>query len=58
MTDYLLTLSERFNKYYHNYRILTDEAAVREARLLLVKSVQLVIQSGLRLLGMKAPEEM
>jgi arginyl-tRNA synthetase len=58
VTDYLLTLSERFNKYYHNYRILTDEAAVREARLLLVKSVQTVIQSGLRLLGMKAPEEM
>jgi arginyl-tRNA synthetase len=58
VTDYLLTLSERFNKYYHNYRILTDEAAVREARLLLVKSVQLVIQSGLHLLGMKAPEEM
>jgi arginyl-tRNA synthetase len=58
VTDYLLTLSERFNKYYHNYRILTDEAAVREARLLLVKSVQLVIQSGLHILGMKAPEEM
>jgi arginyl-tRNA synthetase len=58
VTDYLLTLSERFNKYYHNHRILTDEAAVREARLLLVKSVQTVIQSGLRLLGIRAPEEM
>jgi arginyl-tRNA synthetase len=58
VTDYLLTLSERFNKYYHNYRILTDEAAVREARLLLVKSVQLVIQSGLHLLGIRAPGEM
>jgi arginyl-tRNA synthetase len=58
VTDYLLTLSERFNKYYHNYRILTDEAAVREARLLLVKGVQLVIQSGLQLLGIRAPEEM
>jgi arginyl-tRNA synthetase len=58
VTDYLLTLSERFNKYYHNYRILTDETEVREARLLLVKSVQTVIQSGLRLLGIKAPEEM
>jgi arginyl-tRNA synthetase len=58
VTDYLLTLSERFNKYYHNYRILTDEPSVREARLLLVKSVQTVIQSGLHLLGIKAPEEM
>jgi arginyl-tRNA synthetase len=58
VTDYLLTLSERFNKYYHNYRILTDEASVREARLLLVKGVQIVIQSGLQILGIKAPEEM
>lgn len=58
VTDYLLTLSERFNKYYHNYRILTDDALVREARLLLVKGVQIVIQSGLSLLSIKAPEEM
>jgi len=58
VTDYLLTLSERFNKYYHNYRILIDDAAVRQARLLLVKSVQTVIQSGLNVLGIKAPEEM
>jgi arginyl-tRNA synthetase len=58
MTDYLLTLSERFNRYYHNYRILTDDSAVREARLLLVQGVQMVIQSGLNLLGIKAPEEM
>jgi arginyl-tRNA synthetase len=58
VTDYLLMLCERFNKYYHNYRILTDEAAVREARLVLVKGVQTVIQSGLNVLGIKTPEEM
>jgi arginyl-tRNA synthetase len=58
VTDYLLTLSEHFNKYYHNHRILTDDAQIRAARLLLVKAVQIVIQSGLHLLGIKAPEEM
>lgn len=58
VTDYLLTLSERFNKYYHNYRILTDETTVRQARLHLVKSVQIVLRSGLHLLGIKAPEGM
>ena len=58
VTDYLLTLSERFNKYYHNYRILIDDTVVREARLLLVKGVQTIIQSGLDVLGIKAPEEM
>jgi arginyl-tRNA synthetase len=58
VTDYLLALSEHFNKYYHNYRILTDDDAVREARLWLVKGVQIVIESGLTMLGIKAPEEM
>jgi arginyl-tRNA synthetase len=58
VTDYLLTLSERFNKYYHNYRILTDDAVVREARLCLVQGVQTVIQSGLHVLGITAPDEM
>jgi arginyl-tRNA synthetase len=58
VTEYLLRLSEAFNKYYHNYRILTDEALLRQARLLLVKGVQTVIQSGLQLLGIRAPEEM
>jgi arginyl-tRNA synthetase len=37
---------------------LTDDARVREARLLLVKAAQIVIKSGLQLLGIKAPEEM
>jgi arginyl-tRNA synthetase len=58
VTDYLLSLSEAFNKYYHTYRVLTDDPQVRNARLLLVKSVQTVILGGLHLLGIKAPEEM
>jgi len=58
VTDYLLTLSERFNKYYHNHRILTDDDAVRQARLWLVQGVQHVLEGGLTLLGIRAPEEM
>ncbi len=58
LTDYLLTLAERFNAYYQHYRILTDDPQVRDARLLLVKGVETVLQSGLSLLGIKTPEEM
>jgi arginyl-tRNA synthetase len=58
VTDYLLTLAEAFNKYYHNYRILTDDVRLREARLLLVKAVQIILHSGLHMLGIKALEEM
>lgn len=58
LTDYLLTLAERFNAYYHNHRILADDLQLREARLLLVHGVQTVLHSGLNLLGIAAPEEM
>jgi len=58
LTDYLLTLAERFNAYYHNHRILTDDMRLREARLLLVDGVKTVLHSGLNLLGIAAPEEM
>src|SRR5215510_3623473 len=58
VADYLLTLAEAFNKYYHNYRILTDDTRLREARLLLVKAVQVILHSGLHMLGIKALEEM
>lgn len=58
LTDYLLTLAEHFNAYYHNHRILTDDLRVRGARLWLVHGVQTVLHSGLSLMGMAAPEEM
>jgi arginyl-tRNA synthetase len=58
VADYLLTLAEAFNKYYHNYRVLTEEVRLREARLLLVKGVQTILHSGLHMLGIKALEEM
>ncbi|CAG9614218.1 Arginine--tRNA ligase [Bacillus rhizoplanae] len=57
IAKYLLDVAQAFNKYYGNVRIL-EENAEKESRLALVYAVEIVLKEGLRLLGMKAPEEM
>ncbi|MGB2540479.1 arginine--tRNA ligase [Leuconostoc suionicum] len=57
IAKYALNLSRAFNKYYANSKILTEDAQLN-ARLVLVKSVSIVLSESLRLLGVKAPEEM
>lgn len=57
IAKYALNLSRTFNKYYANSKILTEDVQLN-ARLVLVKSVSIVLTESLRLLGVKAPEEM
>jgi arginyl-tRNA synthetase len=57
IAKYLLGLSQAFNKYYGEVRIL-EENAEKNARLQLVHCVSIVLQEGLRMLGVKAPKEM
>ena len=49
--------SRAFNKYYANSKILTVDDQLN-ARLALVQAVSIVLTESLRLLGVKAPEEM
>jgi arginyl-tRNA synthetase len=57
VAKYIVDLAQAFNKYYAEVKILEENEA-REARLTLVYSVTVVLQEGLRLLGIEAPEEM
>ncbi|WP_033192917.1 arginine--tRNA ligase [Leuconostoc fallax] len=57
IAKYALHLSRAFNKYYANSRILNEDDQLN-ARLALVNSVAIVLEESLRLLGVKAPEEM
>jgi arginyl-tRNA synthetase len=57
IAKYVLNLSQAFNKYYGEVRILGDDPE-RNARLQLVHAVSIVLEEGLRLLGIKAPKEM
>lgn len=57
VAKYVLNLSQAFNKYYGEVRILGDDAE-KNARLQLVHAVSIVLEEGLRILGIKAPKEM
>src|SRR5699024_9136025 len=57
IAKYALDLSNKFNKYYANVRIL-DEDNQLNARLALVQATSIVLTEALRLLGVNAPKEM
>jgi len=58
VSRHIIDLAEKFNRFYIGHRIIVDDAAVRNARLLLTKATANVIRTGLCLLGIDAPEEM
>lgn len=55
---YLLDLCAVLSSYYSKHRVLGNEDALTDARILLVDSVRQVVRNGLALLGIEAPEEM
>lgn len=57
IAKYVVDLSQAFNKYYGEVRIL-EEDDQKLSRLQLTLAVSKVLHEGLRLLGVKAPNEM
>ncbi len=55
---YLLELAQSFTRFYDQCRVLTDDEALCGARLALVDAVRQVIETGLGLLCIRAPERM
>ena len=58
IANYLQNLSSDFHKYYANERVVVDDKSITNARLILIKSLQIVIKNGLNILGINAPERM
>ncbi len=58
VTFYLLELSDLFHSYYHDNKVLTEDDRIRKSRLFLVEAVRQVIENGLTILGVTAPERM
>ena len=54
----LMALAKQFHAYYNRNRILGQREEITHARLCLTKCVQVVLKSGLNLLGVSAPEKM
>jgi arginyl-tRNA synthetase len=58
LTYYLLELSRAFNEFYHACPVLKSEESVRNNRIVLINAVKEILQKGLTLLGIPAPQEM
>jgi arginyl-tRNA synthetase len=58
LSNYLIKLSQKFNEYYHKHKVLSENKEEMHARLILIKSVNQVLENGLVLLGIDSPKEM
>lgn len=57
ISKYAIHLAKAFNKYYAHTKVLVEDREL-ESRLALVQSVAIILKESLRLLGVKAPDEM
>ncbi len=58
LAHYLRDLANDFHTYYNAHQFIVDDAAVRDARLTLIRATRQVLHNGLKLLGVSAPEAM
>ncbi len=58
IANYLHTLAQKFNEYYHAHQVLKSDEKVKGARLLLIITVRQVLKTGLNLLGIDVLERM
>ena len=58
VTRHLVDIAQSFNKFYHDNPIMNSDDDVKKARIALVYAVKTILASGLKLLGINAPEQM
>jgi arginyl-tRNA synthetase len=55
---YTLTLAQGFNSFYGKQRIIVEDEGHKQTNLIFAKSIQIVLNEGLRLLGIQSLKEM
>ena len=58
ISKYIMSLAQSFNSFYGKERIAVEDLKVLNANLVFARSIQIVLNEGLRLLGIKALKEM
>ena len=58
LANYLQSLSSLFHKFYVQNKVITDNAKLTSARLILISGIKTVLKNGLNILGVNAPEKM
>ena len=58
LVNYLRELANEFHSYYNAHQFIVDDSELRDARLILITAVRVVIANGLRIIGVSAPDKM
>ncbi len=58
IANYIYNLAKTFNEFYHSCQILKEDEHLKNARLYLISCVRQVLENGLGVLGIEAPEHM
>jgi arginyl-tRNA synthetase len=58
ITYFLTEMAGQLHSYYYKHRFISDDEELTQARLLLVQGIKAVLDHGLGLLGVEAPESM
>ncbi|MDR1928874.1 MAG: arginine--tRNA ligase [Endomicrobium sp.] len=58
LATYLVELADKYHTFYEKCQVLSDNLDLTSARLKLVESVIIIIQNGLKLLGISCPNKM
>ena len=58
VANYLRDLANDLHTYYNAHQFIVDDDAIRNSRLSLISATKQVLQNGLGLLGVSAPDKM
>jgi len=58
VATYVMRLAADFHSFYHKHKVVTDDARLTAARIVLIRAVAQVIRNALSILGVSAPERM
>jgi len=58
VATYVMRLAADFHSFYHKHKVVTDDAGLTAARIVLIRAVAQVIRNALSILGVSAPERM
>ncbi len=58
ITRYVHEVAGLLHSFYNIHRVITDDMALTDARLLLMQATRVVLRNALTLLGVRAPEKM
>ena len=56
--NYLQNIALQFHRFYSKNKVLTDDKELSKSRLLLIKSIKIVLRNGLDIIGISHPERM